>query len=91
MRMEYGQRSLETYERPTVYSGGGIRYALSRAARDAWSSPEGDAMRQELSRAGRQMLGAGYSRALQGARSSLSQIAHSSGYADQVRRIWGTA
>jgi hypothetical protein len=85
---DYGRTPFETIF-PSVYSGGGLRERLSRAARGEWSSPEGDAMRQQLREAARNTIAPGYQRAAQSIRASYSQVARSSGYGQRVSQLWG--
>jgi hypothetical protein len=87
-RMNYGQQSLDYPDRPAVYDGGSARQIVSRALRQAWADPSLDALRAQLSNAARQTVAPAYSRAAQGIRRAYSDAARSSGYADQVRRIW---
>lgn len=77
---------------PRVYSGGGAREVLREAMQRAWSSPDLQALRSQLSAAAQRTLAPGYANAARslGLGRSYSQVARSSGADRAYAEVWGS-
>jgi len=87
----YGQ-SETSYDRPNVYTGGGLRERLREQAQAAWNSPEGEAQRRALQDAGRRTAGRAYWEAARRVNlgRAFADAANRAGVSNAYRAAWGS-